>query len=69
MDTAPELFADADVDQPQATSDFELWMPLSVGATRLWPAIEGVASEFVDLSIVPVAAPPRRSPSIRSGPS
>ena len=57
MDTAPELFADAEIEQPQDTSDFELWMPLSVGATRIWPTIEGVASEFVDLSIVPAAAP------------
>ena len=61
MDAAPELFADADVDQPQAASEFELWMPLSVGAARLWPAMEGVASEFVDLSIVPVAAPAPKS--------
>ncbi|HWF84738.1 MAG TPA: hypothetical protein VG222_07835 [Vicinamibacterales bacterium] len=56
-DTTPELDVVADIEEPKAASDFELWMPLSVGAARLWPAIEGVASEFVDLSIVPAAAP------------
>jgi hypothetical protein len=49
---APETpFAEAVFEPLRPASDLELWMPLTFTAARVWPSIEGVASEYVDLSV------------------
>jgi hypothetical protein len=54
---ALEIFERDDLLPSAPVSDLELWMPLSSGAARLWPTMEGAASEYVDLSAETVSAP------------
>ena len=58
LDVAPfGIFANDDLLPPAPAADLELWMPLTSGSARLWPAIEGVVSEYVDLSLEEAGAP------------
>jgi hypothetical protein len=54
---APEIFENEDLLPAAPVSDLELWMPLTCGSARLWPAMEGAASEYVDLSVEIDSAP------------